>query len=393
MDLRCEPFIEPRIFSPGPTPVPLDAKLAPLAAEIYHRTDDFYALHLKCCEMLRPIFGCTRIPVILTCSGTGGLEAAMVNLTAAGDEVIVVNGGKFGERWEELAVKYGCDTKVLKVANGECARATDLDVLLAKCRSPKAFFIQANETSTGVRHPVSELVKSLKAKFPDCLVVVDAISSLGAHRLDMNADGFDCVISASQKGFGLNPGLAFIALSDRAWDWLLAGQSERPRFYFDLVKEFKGQGKGRSAWTPAIGLIQGLAVVLEKIHAIGIAAMIHNHEHLAGAVRASLPAMGLELFPKSHPSNALTAIRVPQSLDGTKLLAVIRDRYGVTIPGGQDELKGKILRLSNLGFVNRFDLVHALSALEFGLRDMGYTPCSGANLGAGVRAFMQALDA
>ena len=389
MDQKCEPFIQTRIFCPGPTPVPLEAKLAPLDSEIYHRSDEFYALHLKCSEMLRPIFGCEQIPVILSCSGTGGLEAAILNLTAPGDEVIVVNGGKFGERWEELAVRYGCDAKVVKVASGEGARAQDLEKTMVNCRAPKAFFVQANETSTGVRHPVAELVSVLKEAFPECLVVIDAISSLGAHPLNMNADGFDCVVSASQKGFGLSPGLAFIALSDRAWSRL----SPRPRFYFDLAKEFKGQGKGRSAWTPAIGLIQSLAVVLEKIHGIGIEAMIRNHELLAGAVRASLPAMGLELFAKSHPSNALTSILVPKGLDGTKLQELLRDRYGVIIPGGQDELKGKILRLSNLGFVSRFDLVHALSAIEFGLRDLGYGPCSGVGLGSGVKAFMQALDA
>ncbi len=389
MDQKCEPFIQTRIFCPGPTPVPLEAKLAPLDSEIYHRSDEFYALHLKCSEMLRPIFGCEQIPVILSCSGTGGLEAAILNLTAPGDEVIVVNGGKFGERWEELAVRYGCDAKVVKVASGEGARAQDLEKIMVNCRAPKAFFVQANETSTGVRHPVAELVSVLKEAFPECLVVVDAISSLGAHPLNMNADGFDCVVSASQKGFGLSPGLAFIALSDRAWSRL----SPRPRFYFDLAKEFKGQSKGRSAWTPAIGLIQSLAVVLEKIHGIGLEAMIRNHELLAGAVRASLPAMGLELFAKSHPSNALTSILVPKGLDGTKLQELLRDRYGVIIPGGQDELKGKILRLSNLGFVSRFDLVHALSAIEFGLRDLGYGPCSGVGLGSGVKAFMQALDA
>jgi len=388
VDHKREPFIQQRIFCPGPTPVPLDAKLAPLNSEIYHRTDDFYALHLKCSEMLRPIFGCERIPVILSCSGTGGLEAALLNLTAPGDEVIVVNGGKFGERWEDLAIRYGCDTKVVRVASGKGARAEDLRKVLIGCRAPKAFFVQANETSTGVRHPLAELVAELKKTFPDCLVVVDAISSLGAHPLNMKADGFDCVISASQKGFGLNPGLAFVALSERGWNQL----SERPRYYFDLAKELKGQSKGRSAWTPAIGLIQSLAVVLDKIHGVGIDVMVRNHEHLASAVRASLPAMGLELFAKAHPSNALTAIVVPEGIDGTALQALLRDRYGVTVPGGQDELKGKILRLSNLGFVSRFDLVHALSAMEFALRDMGYGPCSGSNLGSGVKAFMQAIE-
>jgi aspartate aminotransferase-like enzyme len=384
-----EPFIQQRIFSPGPTPIPLEAKLAPLDSELYHRTDEFYAMHLRCAEVLRELFGAQQIPVILTCSGTGALEAAMVNLTVTGDEVVVVNGGKFGERWELLARQYGCDVKVLSVELGDSASPEALESLLAGCKSPRAFFVQANETSTGVRHPVGELTAVLKKRFPECLIIVDAISSFGAHPLHMEKDGFDCVISASQKGFGLNPGLAFIALSHRAWSRL----SSRPRFYFDLGKELKGQLKGRSAWTPAIGLIQSLEVALQKIQSAGgIAAMVANHERLATAARAAVPAMGLELFPRRNPSNALTAIKVPAGIDGTRLQGLIKERYGVTIPGGQDELKGKILRLSNLGFVNRFDLLHGLAAVEFGLRDMGFKPVNGAATGAGVQAAMQALS-
>lgn len=386
--LPIDPFIQARIFSPGPTPIPLEAKLAPLDSEVYHRTDEFYAMHLRCAEWLREFFGASQIPVILTCSGTGGLEAAMVNLTATGDEVVVVNAGKFGERWELLAHQYECEVKVLSVEPGDSASPEGLEKLLDGCKSPKAFFIQANETSTGVRHPVGDLASVLKKRFPECLIVVDAISSFGAHPLHMEEDGFDCVISASQKGFGLNPGLAFIALSERAW----ARLSRRPKFYFDLARELKGQLKGRSAWTPAIGLIQSLEVALKKIHSSGgIEAMVSNHERLAKAARAAVPAIGLELFPRHHPSNALTAIKVPAGIDGTKLQALIKQRYGVTIPGGQDELKGKILRLSNLGFVNRFDLLHGIAAIEFGLRDMDFRAANGATTGAGVQAAMQTL--
>jgi aspartate aminotransferase-like enzyme len=301
---------------------------------------------------------------------------------------VVVNGGKFGERWELLSRQYGCAVKVLQVEAGDSATPVALEQLLSQCKQPRAFFVQANETSTGVRHPVGELAEVVRKRFPDCLIVVDAISSLGAHPLHLERDGFDCVISASQKGFGLNPGLAFIALSARGWNSL----SKRPRFYFDLGKELKGQLKGRSAWTPAIGLIQSLEVVLKKMQSVGMDAIVANHEKLAGAVRAAVPAMGLELFPRRNPSNALTAIKVPAGMDGTRLQALLRERYGVTIPGGQDELKGKILRLSNLGFVSRFDILHGLAAIEFGLRDMGFKPAAGQGVGSGVKAAMQALD-
>lgn len=385
---RSEPFIKPRIFSPGPTPVLDGAKFAAFDSEVYHRSDDFYELHLKCARQLQSIFGAEKLPVILTCSGTGGLEAAMVNLTDPGDEVIVVNGGKFGERWEKLADHYQCKAHVLKIEPGTAATADLLAPVLEQAHSPKAFFVQANETSTGVRHPVRDLANAVKAKFPDCLIVIDAISYLIAHPLDMATEGYDCVISASQKGFGLNPGLAFVAMSQRA----SAVQSTRPKFYFDWAREVAGQSKGRSAWTPAIGLIQGLSFVLDRIESVGLEAVIENHQRLANAVRAALPAMGLKLFPRSHPSNALTAIKVPDGVDGLQLQQRLQEGYGVTIPGGQDELKGRIIRLSNLGFMNRFDLLHGLAAVEFSLNDLGYSGSSGAVLGRGVQAFMQALS-
>lgn len=383
----CEPFIHQRIFSPGPTPVANGAKFAAFDSEIYHRSDDFYELHLKCARQLQSVFGSEELPVILTCSGTGGLEAALVNLTDPGDEVIVVNGGKFGERWEKLATQYECKAHVLRINPGSAATCDRLEPLLDAVQSPKAFFIQANETSTGVQHPVRDLTRMIKSRYPHCLIVVDAISYLVAHPLHMISDGFDCVISASQKGFGLNPGLAFIALSKRA----RAAFSVRPKFYFDLEREISGQSKGRSAWTPAIGLVQGLSYVLDRIESVGLSTMVANHGHLASAVRSALPAMGLELFPESHPSDALTAIKVPVGIDGVQLQKRLKDAYGVVIPGGQDELKGRIVRLSNLGFVNRFDLLHGLAAIEFSLQDLGYTGARVGPVGAGVQAFMETI--
>jgi len=378
--MKREPFINDRLFCPGPTPVPEAVKLAAMDTNIYHRSEDFYQIFLDCGQKLAPIFGSPTLPLILASSGTGAMEAAMVNLTAVGDDVVVLNAGKFGERWEKLAAAYQCHAEVVRVAAGGAPTANDAVAALRKLKSPRAIFLQANETSTGVRVPYEDIARAVKAHSPDCLVVVDAISSLCAHPMNMHAMGIDCVVAGSQKGFGMAPGLAFIALSPRAWKSL----SKRERFYFDLERERKGQEKGRSAWTPPISLIQNLSAALKLIHEVGVDEMPAQHARLGAAARAAVKALGLELFPKGYYSDALTTITVPQGMDGQALQAHLKAAYGAIFAGGQDELKGKILRFAHLGFVSRFDLLDGLAALEFSLRDLGWK----FSLGAGVSAAM-----
>ena len=378
-----EPFINNRLFCPGPTPIPAAVKLAAMDSNIYHRSDEFYELFLGCCKKLAPIFGCSTQPLILASSGTGAMEAAMVNMTAIGDEVVVLNAGKFGERWEKLALAYQCKVEVVRSPAGEAPTSAQAISALRKHKSPRAIFLQANETSTGVRLPYEEITRNVRAEFPDCLIVVDAISSLCAHPMNMDKMGIDCVVAGSQKGFGMAPGLAFISLSSRAWKML----SKRDRFYFDLERERKGQEKGRSAWTPPISLIQNLSVALDLIHDTGIEEMNAHHAKLGAAARAAMSALGLEMFPKEHHSDALTAVAVPRGVDGLALLSILKSSYGAIFAGGQDELKGKIIRFSHLGFVSRFDLLDGLSALEFSLRDAGWK----FEMGAGVSAAMRAL--
>jgi aspartate aminotransferase-like enzyme len=332
---------------------------------------------------LQPIFGSKSLPVILASSGSGAMEAALTNLTSEGDEVVTVVAGKFGERWRDLARAWKCAATVVDIPWGEAASPTQVLQALRSLKKPRAVFLQANETSTGVRFPVSDIAAEVRSKFPDVLIVVDAISSMCAHPLHMESMGLDCVVAGSQKGFGMAPGLAFISLSERAW----AGLSDRPRFYFDLARERKGQEKGRSAWTPAISLIQSLAVALSEINSLGIDKMVAHHAHMGRASRAAVKALGLELFAKA-PSDALTAISVPAGIDGSKLVEHLRTRYGAIFSGGQDQLKGRIVRFAHLGFASRFDVLHGLAALEFALADMGYSFA----LGAGVQAAMREMQ-
>jgi aspartate aminotransferase-like enzyme len=378
-----DPFTPDRIFCPGPTPVPRAAHVAAQeSAAIYHRSEEFYRDFLRCTELLAPVFGSKGRPVILTCSGTGAMEATLVKLTEPGDEVVCVVGGKFGERWEQLARTYQCDVQAVKVEWGHVPTAADILAAIGRQKKTKAIFLQANETSTGAYYPVEALARELRKSFAGHLVF-DSISSLGAHAMRMEDWGIDAVVAGSQKGFGIPPGLAFVALSERAW----AQKSARPRFYFDLDKERKGQAEGRTAWTPATTLIYSLKAALEQMHQVGLERVVQHHTQLADAARAGVAAMGLSLFPQ-QPSNALTTPLVPAGIDGSKLVKRLRGRFGAFFAGGQDQLKGKIVRIAHLGFVSRFDLLDALAALEFGLAEEGYRH----DLGAGVKAAMQSLS-
>lgn len=379
-----DPFLRPRLFCPGPTPIPRVVNDVTADAQIYHRTGDFYNIVLRCRKLLAPFMGTKQEPAILTASGSGAMEAAIVNLTAAKDKVLVVNGGKFGERWQQLCQAYECDTKVLSVPYGESPSVNDLLAFVDKHRNAKALFLQANETSTGVFFPLGEIIPALRKKFAG-LIVVDAISALCAHEIKMDEWGIDAVVSGSQKGFGLPPGLAFISMSQRAWNNL----STRGRYYFDLRIEEKNQKEGKTAWTPAITLVQQLAAALEALHGFGIERVFEHHEVLARAARAGAAAIGLELFPKANFSHALTAIKVPKGVDGSQLIKTLQKDYQVTFAGGQgDELKGKIVRFAHLGFIDSLDFIGGMAVLEFGLHACGYK----FELGDGVKAAMQVIS-
>ncbi len=377
-------FVKDRLYCPGPTPVPHASAVAALQTNVYHRTDLFREKFLQARALLQGFFGSAEAPLILTSSGTGAMEAAMVNLTNPKERVLVLNGGKFGERWLKLASAYQCEVISYEFPWGEAPKLEEIKSLLNANPDIRAVFFQANETSTGVAYPVKEIAQTIKS-CSEAYIVVDAISALIAHNLPMQELQLDCLLTGSQKGFGIPPGLAFIALSDRAWKNL----SARPKFYFDLKKEREGQAKGETAWTPATTLVESLIISLEMLGKIGPKGCEHHHKRLASACQKAASAMGLKLFSKSHHSHALTAIELPANVDGSKLLKYCRSRFGTVFAGGQDHLKGKIIRLAHLGIVDELDLIGGIAALEMGLHKLGST----SGLGLGVTAAMNALNA
>lgn len=357
-----------RLFTPGPTPLVQEESL------LYHRSQEFSHIFRRCADMLMPLFGITTPPVILSCSGTGAMEACLVHLSSPGDRVVVVEGGKFGQRWKEIAQSYALTVDSVRLAWGRSVTVEEVwSVMTAASDPPKVLLMQASETSTGAYHPVAEVAAVVRALNPEIFIVVDGVSSLGAHPMKMAEWGIDGVVGGSQKGFGIPPGLAFVALSTRA----LNHESTQPRYYFDLRREFATQGKGQSAWTPAITLVQQLLASLEHWHARGLAQVYAQHQQAAAAIRSSLQHMGLTLFAQDIPSDGLTSFKVPAGVDGEQWLGHLARHYGTIFAGGQAHLKGQIIRMAHLGFFDRLDLVAGVAALEMSLKDLGH-PCESA---------------
>lgn len=372
--------IKPRLSCPGPTTVPLDSALAGLHTEVYHRSPEFKEEVLKSRQLLQPFFGSTELPLLLSASGSGAMEAAMQNLSCEGDKVLVINGGKFGDRWAKLSQAYACDLVEMRLPWGHSVDMDALEDILKKNKDIRAVFFQGNETSTGVAYPTEKIAKLIREICPDALVVVDAISALVAHKIEMAAWDIDCLLSGSQKGFGVPPGLSFISLSDRAWSRI----STRQKFYFDLEKERKGQETGTTAWTPPVSLINTLNGSLERLSLLGVDTCVQYHQDAAQICRHAIQAIGLKLFSQKDHSQALTAIQLPASIDGVKFNQHVKNKYGISFAGGQDEAKGKIVRVAHLGIFDVFDVLSNISALELALTEFGYS----FDLGSGTKAAM-----
>lgn len=368
-----------RLYCPGPTHIPLESALAGVVSgERYHRSADFAGDFLECRNMLAPLFGSYREPpLILTASGTAAMEALLRHLTNPGDCVAVVEGGKFGQRWSQIAHAYKLSVHAIKVTWGHSITPNELINELKKSSTPpKALFLQASETSTGVYNDIEALSQAVRDVYGSSMyIAVDAISSIGAHQMLFDEWQLDGVISGSQKGFGVPAGLSFITLSDRA----ASKAQTHPGFYTNLSRELRSQARGHSSWTPAVTLIATLKISLQKIHEAGLDTMLADHALASRATQKALTAMGLRPFAQS-PSRGLTSIWVPEGLDGITLLKHIREHYGATLAGGQEHLKGKILRLAHLGFWDRLDLIGGVAALEMSLCDLGHTPAAGSGV-------------
>lgn len=372
------------LLAPGPTPVPHQALLAMAAPVIHHRTPQFSALFRAAADGSRALFATESPVMMLASSGTGGMEAAMTNTLSPGDEVIVVNGGKFGERWLELAKTYGLEGVSIDVEWGRAVDPDEVRRVLDAHPNARALLVQHSETSTTVLHPVEELAALVRDR--DCLLIVDGITSVGVCEVPMDAWGIDVLVTGSQKALMLPAGLSLVSLSEKAWKF--QQQATLPRYYFDLAKERASVEKDTTAYTPATSLITGLKAVYDLVDETGGWAEVHRrHGILAAAMRAGVEAAGLRLLAPTAPSPATTGVWVPDGVDGGALTKYLRDTMGVTVAGGQGKLKGKIVRLAHIGYADTFDVLTALAALEMALTKLGHEVV----LGAGPAAAQSVL--
>ncbi len=374
------------LLAPGPTPVPPEILLAMARPIVHHRSADFEPVVASVREDLKWLFQTTQDVMIIASSGTGGMEGAVSNFLTPGDRAITINGGKFGERWTKLCRSYGIQTEEIKVEWGHAVKPEQVAQLLKKDPSIKAVFVQASESSTGVAHDVKVLGEIIR-NYPETILVVDAVSAMGVFDLKTDAWGLDVVVTGSQKALMLPPGLAFVSVSEKAWR-----QSEKakcPRFYFDLKRERENLKKNTTAYTPAISLILGLQETFRMIKPEGLDGVFSRHKRLAQATREAMKAIGLPLFPKESPSDALTAVSAPEGYDGQTVYKNLRDKYGITAAGGQDHLKGKIFRLSHMGYADTFDVITAVSAVEMVLKGMGYPVKLGTGVGVAQEILMK----
>ena len=373
-----------RLLTPGPTPVPERLALRMARPIVHHRSPEFEAVFAKVREGLQWLFQTKQDVLVFASSGTGAMEAAFVNFLKRGDSVVVVDGGKFGERWGKFAKAYGVNAVTLKCEWGSPVEPAAVEKALRENPAVKAVFVQANESSTGVYHPVKELAQ-ITAK-TDVLLVVDAISALGAMPLPMDEWGIDVLVSAAHKALGLPPGLAFLAASEKAWR---ANESaDLPRFYFDVRRERDNQRKNQTAWTPAISLVEGLDESLQMYREEGLENVFARHARMAKAARAGMQALGLTLYSKS-PSNAMTTVEAPAGVDSEKLVKHLFKQYGIKLVGGQDAAKGKIFRIAHLGYFDDFDMLVVIGAVERGLHELGAKIELGAGLAAAQRTFAE----
>lgn len=378
-----------RLFTPGPTQLLPSGQLAMAAATMHHRTAEFRALFTRVLADLKTFVGTKNDVVLFTASGTGAMEAAVANLTSPGDKVLVVSAGKFGERWEGLAKAYGCNVEVVRAPYGETVTPQQVKTQLRP--EHRVLYMQATESSTGARHDVEGIARVLRGS--ETLLVVDAITGLGTTRFDVDAWGVDVIIGGSQKAVMIPPGLAYCAVSERAWQRMEAAKN--PRFYFDLRKERKSSAKGESSYTPSTALVAALAAAFDYLReqgngdlATGRELLIANAETAAAMTRAAAQALGLKLFSASSPGAALTAITSPAGMDSGDIVKAFRNSFGAVIANGQGEMKGKLFRIAHLGYYDYLDTIAAIGALEHVLAGLGQK----VELGAGLRAAQQVYE-
>lgn len=364
---------EHHLLAPGPTPVPEEARLAMAERLIHHRSDAFREVFRRVRRGLAWIFQTDEDVLTLTCSGTGAFEAAMTNFLSSGSTVLVVGGGKFGERWADVGRRFDLDVVEMDIEWGEHADPAALSELLSRQDDVSMVTVTHSETSTGVLHPLEDLAEVVHRE-SDALLAVDGITSIGVHDVPMDELGVDLLVGGSQKAFGAPPGLGFVAASARAWrrqpDDHLGG------YYFDLARERRRQAQNQTAFTPGISQVLALDVSLEKMQEEGRRDVYDRHALHAAATRAAVEALGLELLAQ-RPSNAVTAVRAPRDIPAPEIVDRMNEGYGAVIAGGQKHMSSDLFRLGHIGFFGRSDILTMVSSLELSLRDLGYSAKSG----------------
>ncbi|NMA95543.1 MAG: alanine--glyoxylate aminotransferase family protein [Clostridiales bacterium] len=375
------------LMTPGPTNIPYKVREAMSRPMIHHRTEEFGFYFNQMNKGLKMVFQTENPVLTLASSGTGAMEASITNVFSPGDKVLIANGGVFGDRLVKIADRFGLDVVTMDIPWGQEVTGDDIEAILSseKGEGIKGVLITHNETSTGVTNDIESIGNLLKDR--DCLLIVDAISSLGGIDLQTDNWGVDIVIAGSQKAFMLPPGLAFVSVSQRAW--AAVEKSTFPKFYFDFSAYRESLEKNTTPYTPAATLIIGASESLKMIKEQGLENIFARHENLAKACRAAVKALGLELFASENAaSNLITSIKSPNEIDIERVRSILNLDYDIMVAGGQQHLKGKILRIGHMGYVDGFDLIKTLSALERALIKTGYD----IELGTAVSAAQAVLE-
>jgi aspartate aminotransferase-like enzyme len=370
---------KPVLLTPGPTQVPEEVLASASLPIMHHRTPQFEAIFEEAAENLKYIFQTENPVIILTSSGTGALESSVINLCSPGDKVIAVNGGKFGERWIELCKAFHLDLVEISIPWHRTVKPEEIEKALKDNPDAKVVFTTLSETSSGGVTDIESIAKITRTS--PALLVVDAVSGLGVTPLYTDKWGVDVVVSGSQKGFMLPPGLGFITMNERAQKAMES--STLSKYYFDLKKAYKNHAKNTTPWTPAISIIVQLNIALRIMKEEGIENIFTRHHKLSEAIREGVKALGLTLY-NENTGDCCIAVNLPGGIDGGKFVKLARDKYQVTFAGGQGDLKGKIFRISAMGNVGPNDVILGLATIERTLTELGYSFEKGKGIAAAI---------
>ncbi len=376
-----------RLFTPGPTPLSPEVQLAMARPIVHHRTDEFRKIFRDAAARLQSFLKTKHDVLLLAASGSGAMEAAVVNTMSPGDTMLALVAGSFGERWAAIGKAHGMNVVTIDAEWGEAVAPAAVKAALDANPSIRGVFVQLNESSTGAKHDIEGIGAVVKGR-PDTLLVVDAISGAGAMALDTDAWGVDIAVVGSQKSLALPPGLVFLAVSPDAWKRI--DQSTSPRFYFDLRREFKVQPTGESSFTPAISIIVALGAALDNVDKLGgVDALVENAATLAAMMRAAAAALGMPLLSPTAHGDALSALRPPPGIDASAIVKGLKAEFRSTVAGGQGKLKGEIIRVAHLGYYDVTDILGLIGTLEIVLHRLGHKMALGAGSAAAVGAYLK----